>query len=50
MPHEARFLTVITLQTADRRTFLVIHEANLADYARTNLSGGPMEARIRTAR
>ena len=37
--------TPLTLETTDRRTFLVIHEANLVDYARMNLGKGPLESR-----
>jgi alpha-glucosidase len=37
--------TPLTLETRDGRTFMVIHEANLADYARMNLRGHRMENR-----
>ena len=37
--------TPLTMQTTDRRTFLVIHEANLNDYARMFLAGPRMEGR-----
>jgi len=37
--------TPLTMQTRDGRTFLVIHEANLADYARMGLRGRGMESR-----
>jgi alpha-glucosidase len=37
--------TPLTLETRDRRTFIVIHEANLVDYARMFLAGRGMEAR-----
>jgi alpha-glucosidase len=37
--------TPLTLETSDGRTFLVIHEANLVDYARMNLAKGRMEDR-----
>ena len=33
------------MQTTDRRTFMVIHEANLDDYARMFLAGPLMEGR-----
>jgi alpha-glucosidase len=37
--------TPVTLETRDGRTFLVLHEANLVDYARMNLRGARMEDR-----
>lgn len=37
--------TPLTLETSDGRTAVVIHEANLVDYARMNLKGGALEAR-----
>jgi alpha-glucosidase len=37
--------TPLTMETSDGRTFLVIHEANLVDYARMFLSGPRMEGR-----
>ncbi|MDP3767692.1 MAG: glycoside hydrolase family 97 protein [Dehalococcoidia bacterium] len=37
--------TPLTMETRDRRTFIVIHEANLVDYARMNLRGPRMENR-----
>src|SRR5881296_3229305 len=37
--------TPLTLETRDGRTFIVIHEANLVDYARLFLSGPRMESR-----
>jgi alpha-glucosidase len=37
--------TPLTLETRDRRTFIVIHEANLVDYARMFLAGRGMEGR-----
>ncbi|HET8624934.1 MAG TPA: glycoside hydrolase family 97 protein [Gemmatimonadales bacterium] len=37
--------TPLTLETRDGRTFLVIHEADLADYARMNLATRGMENR-----
>ena len=37
--------TPLTLETRDRRTFLVIHEANLVDYPRMFLAGRRMEGR-----
>jgi alpha-glucosidase len=37
--------TPLTMETRDRRTFIVIHEANLADYARMFLAGRGMESR-----
>ena len=37
--------TPLTMETRDGRTFLVIHEANLADYARMNLAGRRGESR-----
>ena len=37
--------TPLTMETRDRRTFIVIHEANLVDYARMFLAGRGMENR-----
>ena len=37
--------TPLTLEAIDGRTVMVIHEANLVDYARMNLSGPRMEGR-----
>ena len=37
--------TPLTLESTDRRTYLVLHEADLADYARMNLKGGCIECR-----
>jgi len=37
--------TPLTMETRDGRTFIVIHEANLVDYARMNLAGRRMENR-----
>src|SRR5437899_1864141 len=37
--------TPLTLETRDASTFIVIHEANLVDYARMNLRGARMENR-----
>lgn len=37
--------TPLTMETRDGRTFVVIHEANLVDYARMNLRGARMENR-----
>jgi alpha-glucosidase len=37
--------TPLTLQTTDQRTWMVLHEANLVDYARMNLSGQRGESR-----
>jgi alpha-glucosidase len=37
--------TPLTIETRDRRTFIVIHEANLVDYARMFLAGRGMESR-----
>ena len=37
--------TPLTLETRDRRTFIVIHEANLVDYGRMFLAGRGMESR-----
>ena len=41
--------TPLTMETRDNRTFLVIHEANLADYARMFLKGTRSESRVLTA-
>ncbi|MGH7711836.1 MAG: glycoside hydrolase family 97 N-terminal domain-containing protein, partial [Gemmatimonadaceae bacterium] len=37
--------TPLTMETRDGRTAVVIHEANLVDYARMNLAGSRMEQR-----
>jgi alpha-glucosidase len=37
--------TPLTMETRDHRTFVVLHEAHLADYARMNLKGGAIEGR-----
>ena len=37
--------TPLTMETQDGRTFMVIHEANLVDYARMFLAGPRMESR-----
>ena len=37
--------TPLTMETRDGRTFVVIHEANLVDYARMNLAGQRGESR-----
>ena len=37
--------TPITMQTTDGRTFIVLHEANLVDYARMNIKGPYMDNR-----
>ncbi|MEK6768364.1 MAG: glycoside hydrolase family 97 N-terminal domain-containing protein, partial [Gemmatimonadota bacterium] len=37
--------TPLTMETRDGRTFMVIHEANLVDYARMNLAGRRGEGR-----
>ena len=37
--------TPLTLETRDGKSFIVIHEANLVDYARMNLRGPRMEGR-----
>jgi alpha-glucosidase len=41
--------TPLTMQTQDGRTFMVIHEANLVDYARMFLRGARSESRTLTA-
>jgi alpha-glucosidase len=41
--------TPLTMETRDHRTFLVIHEANLVDYARMFLKGTRTESRVLTA-
>lgn len=41
-----RVQTPLTMQTRDGRTYMVIHEADLADYARMNLKGGCIECRV----
>ena len=38
--------TPLTMQTRDGKTFMVIHEANLVDYARMNLAGPRMDNRL----
>jgi alpha-glucosidase len=38
--------TPFTMQTRDGRTFMVVHEANLVDYARMNLAGPRLESRV----
>src|SRR5256714_2672891 len=38
--------TPLTMQTRDGKTVMVIHEANLVDYARMNLAGPRMESRL----
>ena len=38
--------TPLTMQTRDGKTFMVIHEANLVDYARMNIAGPRMESRL----
>jgi alpha-glucosidase len=40
-----RVQTPLTMETTDGRTFMVLHEANLVDYARMNLRGPRMEGR-----
>ena len=37
--------TPLTMESTDGHTFMVIHEANLVDYARMFLSGPAMEGR-----
>ncbi|MGH7613251.1 MAG: glycoside hydrolase family 97 protein, partial [Gemmatimonadales bacterium] len=37
--------TPVTMETRDGSTFIVVHEANLVDYARMNLRGARMENR-----
>ncbi len=37
--------TPITMETRDGKTFLVLHEANLVNYARMNIKGPRMESR-----
>jgi alpha-glucosidase len=44
-----RVQTPLTLEFTDHKTVMVIHEANLADYARMNLKGGCIECRTLTA-
>ncbi|MGH7512495.1 MAG: glycoside hydrolase family 97 protein [Gemmatimonadales bacterium] len=41
--------TPLTMHTTDGRTFMVIHEANLVDYARMFLRGTRTESRLLTA-
>jgi alpha-glucosidase len=38
--------TPLTMETRDGKTFIVIHEANLVDYAKMNLRGARMESRV----
>ena len=38
--------TPLTMATRDGKTFMVIHEANLVDYARMNLAGPRLENRV----
>ncbi|MGH7603279.1 MAG: glycoside hydrolase family 97 protein [Gemmatimonadaceae bacterium] len=38
--------TPLTMATRDGKTFMVIHEANLVDYARMNLAGPRMDSRL----
>ena len=38
--------TPLTMESQDRRTFMVIHEANLVDYARMFLRGNRTESRV----
>ena len=38
--------TPLTIQTRDGKTFMVIHEANLVDYARMNIAGPRMDSRL----
>src|SRR5437763_3075911 len=38
--------TPLTMQTRDGKTFMVLHEANLVDYARMNLAGPRMDSRL----
>ncbi len=38
--------TPLTMQMRDGRTFMVIHEANLVDYARMNIAGPRMDSRL----
>ena len=38
--------TPLTMQTRDGKTFMVIHEANLVDYARMNIAGPRMDNRL----
>jgi alpha-glucosidase len=38
--------TPLTMQTRDGKTFMVLHEANLVDYARMNLAGPKMDNRL----
>jgi alpha-glucosidase len=40
--------TPLTMETEDDRTFMVIHEADLVDYARMNLAGPRMDGRTLT--
>jgi len=37
--------TPLTMETRDGKTFVVIHEANLVDYARMNIRGPRMDSR-----
>src|SRR5438309_8331704 len=38
--------TPLTMATRDGKTFMVIHEANLTDYARMNIAGPRLESRL----
>jgi alpha-glucosidase len=38
--------TPLTMETRDGRTFIVLHEANLVDYARMNIKGPRVESRV----
>ena len=38
--------TPLTMQTRDGKTWMVLHEANLVDYARMNLAGPRMDSRV----
>ncbi|HMI49813.1 MAG TPA: glycoside hydrolase family 97 N-terminal domain-containing protein, partial [Gemmatimonadaceae bacterium] len=38
--------TPLTMQTRNGKTWMVIHEANLVDYARMNLAGPTMDSRL----
>jgi alpha-glucosidase len=41
-----RVQTPLTMETQDARTFIVIHEADLVDYARMSLRGSCIECRV----
>jgi alpha-glucosidase len=41
-----RVQTPLTMESRDGRTFMVLHEANLVDYARMNLRGSCIECRV----